>query len=421
VHTSKSDSGPSRPTVVLATRTFLPEPLAAALRLGALADALARAGARVRVLTSRAPGQDRWTAPAGVEVHRAPVLRDATGSVRGYVPYLSFDAPLFLRLLTMPRADVVVNEPPPTTGVVTRLACGLRRIPYVYFAGDIVSDAAQAQGTSGVVVSVVRAMERFALRGAAEVVAVSQGVADRVRAISGRGAVVVPNGIDTSVGLPGTRVPPADFPVGEGPVFLYAGTVAPWLGAEIFLQAWPRVRRILPEATLVYLGQGGGWESLTAQVADVPGVVTREAVPPDRVGAWYAAADVALASLRPGGYDYAYPTKILSALAQGTPVVYAGEGTARDDVQENQLGNAADFRVEAVAQAMIELATAPGGDPRRDRDRLFAWVDENRSVRESSSRVAHVVLRVAERGRGRLRAPGDRRGSRERRGPHSRN
>ena len=39
--------------VTLATRTFTPEPTAAALRLGALARALAAGGDRVRVLTSR--------------------------------------------------------------------------------------------------------------------------------------------------------------------------------------------------------------------------------------------------------------------------------------------------------------------------------------------------------------------------------
>ncbi|ERH32937.1 hypothetical protein HMPREF1980_00212, partial [Actinomyces sp. oral taxon 172 str. F0311] len=39
--------------VTLATRTFTPEPTAAALRLGALARALAGGGDRVRVLTSR--------------------------------------------------------------------------------------------------------------------------------------------------------------------------------------------------------------------------------------------------------------------------------------------------------------------------------------------------------------------------------
>lgn len=110
--------------VTLATRTFTPEPTAAALRLGALARALAAGGDRVRVLTSRlAPtvardarengqaGDDAGRNRGLVEVRRAPVLRDPTGAVRGYLSYLSFDVPLVLRLLTTPRPDVVVCEP----------------------------------------------------------------------------------------------------------------------------------------------------------------------------------------------------------------------------------------------------------------------------------------------------------------------
>ena len=33
---------------------------------------------------------------------------------------------LFFRLLTAKRPDAVVNEPPPTTGLVTAIACGIR-------------------------------------------------------------------------------------------------------------------------------------------------------------------------------------------------------------------------------------------------------------------------------------------------------
>ena len=130
--------------VTLATRTFTPEPTAAALRLGALARALAAGGDRVRVLTSclapsvardarqlvdggAEPGEGRGL----VEVRRAPVLRDRTGAVRGYVSYMSFDVPLVARLLTGPRPDVVVSEPPPTTGAAVRIACAARRVPYV--------------------------------------------------------------------------------------------------------------------------------------------------------------------------------------------------------------------------------------------------------------------------------------------------
>ncbi|MDU5609325.1 MAG: glycosyl transferase family 1, partial [Actinomyces sp.] len=113
--------------VTLATRTFTPEPTAAALRLGALARALAAGGDTVRVLTSRlAPsvardarkaeesqaladaGDGAGEGPGLVEVHRAPVLRDRTGAVRGYVSYMSFDLPLLARLLVGPRPDVVV-------------------------------------------------------------------------------------------------------------------------------------------------------------------------------------------------------------------------------------------------------------------------------------------------------------------------
>ena len=154
--------------VTLATRTFTPEPTAAALRLGALARALAAGGDRVRVLTSRlAPsvardarqradgGVEPGESPGLVEVRRAPVLRDRTGAVRGYVSYMSFDLPLLARLLTGPRPDVVVSEPPPTTGVAVRLACAARRIPYVYYCADIVSDAAALAGVPGVGVRTV--------------------------------------------------------------------------------------------------------------------------------------------------------------------------------------------------------------------------------------------------------------------------
>ena len=86
-----------------------------------------------------------------VEVRRAPVLRDKTGAVRGYVSYLSFDLPLIARLLTGARPDVVVSEPPPTTGAAVRLACALRRLPYVYYCADIVSDAAALAGVPSIV------------------------------------------------------------------------------------------------------------------------------------------------------------------------------------------------------------------------------------------------------------------------------
>ena len=389
--------------VTLATRTFTPEPTAAALRLGALARALAVGGDRVRVLTSRlAPsvardarqGVDGGSEPgegAGlVEVRRAPVLRDRTGAVRGYVSYMSFDLPLLVRLLTGPRPDVVVSEPPPTTGAAVRIACAARRVPYVYYCADIVSDAAALAGVPSIVVRTVAGLESFALRGARRVIAVSDGVARRARDLGARDVAVVPNGVRVpDAVVTGT---PEGFSTCDGPVFVYAGTVAQWLAPEVFVDAFERVRARLGDARLVFVGQGSGWEALAERSRGVAGVDMIPAVSAEEADRWMARATATLASLRPGGYDYAYPTKILASLAQGTPVIYAGPGQAARDIAEGELGVACNLDADAVAEAMVGLASGTAAWVGAEGAR--AWVSMHRSV-EASSRAAAAVVRSA--------------------------
>ena len=389
--------------VTLATRTFTPEPTAAALRLGALARALAAGGDRVRVLTSRlAPsvardarriadgGVDAGEDSGLVEVRRAPVLRDRTGAVRGYVSYMSFDLPVLARLLTGPPPDVVVSEPPPTTGAAVRIACAARRVPYVYYCADIVSDAAALAGVPSIVVRTVAGLESFALRGARRVIAVSDGVARRARDLGARDVAVVPNGVRVpDAVVTGT---PEGFPTCDGPVFVYAGTVAQWLAPEVFVDAFERVRARLGDARLVFVGQGSGWIELAERARGVSGVEMIPAVSAEEADRWMARATATLASLRPGGYDYAYPTKILASLAQGTPVIYAGPGQAARDIAEGELGVACNLDADEVAEAMVGLASGTvawvGAEGAR------AWVSMHRSV-EASSRAAAAVVRSA--------------------------
>ena len=63
-----------RPHVVVATRVYSPEPVAAAFRQEALVDALERAGAEVTVLTTRAPGARRSSEAGGRRVSRWPEI-----------------------------------------------------------------------------------------------------------------------------------------------------------------------------------------------------------------------------------------------------------------------------------------------------------------------------------------------------------
>jgi glycosyltransferase involved in cell wall biosynthesis len=383
--------------VTIASRIYSPEAAAASFRLTALAGALADTGHAVKVLTTSAPASLREAARAtdsarrGVSVRRFPVLRDRDDYVRGYVQYLSFDGPLFFRLLTGRRPDAIVVEPPPTTGLVARIAAGIRRVPYVYYAADVWSDATASMGAPGIVTRVLRAVERFALRGAAQVIAVSDGVAERVRDIAGHDRVtVVRNGIDTSVFTP-------DGPVDESaPTAVYAGTMSEWQGADVFVRAWPAVLERVPDARLVFAGGGSAraeLQSLARELGVEASVSFAGVVPPQEAARLLRSARVGLVSITPGqGYDFAVPTKLFAAAACGTPVIFAGGGPPADVVREGGIGTVTAHDTDAVAMALLAALTAGSGHGRHDE--IADWARANVSIAAVGQAAADAVCGV---------------------------
>jgi glycosyltransferase involved in cell wall biosynthesis len=326
-----------------------------------------------------------------VDVSRWPVLRDAGGNVRGYVQFASYDGPLLLRLLSRRRPDVVVVEPPPTTGSIVRLVCALRRVPYVYYAGDVSSTAAAGIGVAPLLVRILRRVERFAMGGAATVLAVSDGVADEVRRLTeGRvPTVVVGTGVDTEVFSPTGEVD--DDP----PTLVYAGTMSEIHGAHVFVEAFLDVADEHPTARLLMFGQGTEEPALRGIAAGVSPhrVDFRGVVPGPVVARALTSARAGLASLRPDvGYDYAFPTKMFAATATGTPVVYAGPGPGAELVSENRLGWAVPWDRVAVADALRQaLATAPS---QAERSRLVGWTRAEAGQSIVARRAAQAVLAV---------------------------
>lgn len=345
--------------ITLVSRIFAPEPGAASLRLRAFANAAAHNGHDVTVLTSTAPaGYESVSASIDprVRVRRARVLRDSAGYVRGYLQYLSFDVPLSVRLLFTPRPTAVVVEPPPTTGAVVRVVCAMRRLPYFYYAADIWSDASAMAGAPGLVVRAVRWLERFAIRGASTVLSVSDGVTARLRELGIHDRVTtVGNGVDlTDFGPEGDRVELG------APYVVYTGTASEVHGARIFADAFERVHERLPNATLVFIGQGSERADIEAVAARLPKGTIRflSRQEPREVARWLRGAHAALASVKPdGGYDFAFPTKLYAAAACGTPTIYAGVGPGRSFVEELDEGRAVEYDVSVVADAIERALT----------------------------------------------------------------
>jgi len=385
--------------VTFATRIFAPEPAAAAFRLAALADELIARGHEVDVLTTRYESARSEHAGA-LRVRRAPVKRSRDGFVRGYLSYLSFDVPLAFRLLFVRRPDAVLIEPPPTTGLVATVVCALRRVPTVWYAADVWSDAAVIAGAPGWVTGVLRRTESWVMRRAAAVLAVSPEVADRVLELSGRVAVVVGNGVDTSVFSAGAAGAAESGGEPAAPTFVYAGTSSEFQGAAVFLDALAIVREEHPDARLTVLG-GGNDAALLAERANEfdAGVVTVLArQSPEVAAAHLRTATASLASIVPDvGYDFAVPTKIFASSACGTPVIFAGpDAAAARVVRSAPLGWASAYDASAIARAMseaIEAAQIPGHATVRLA--VAAWAEQTGSLTGVARRAADVVEKTS--------------------------
>lgn len=397
--THEARLAPHRPRVVIATRIYSPEVAAASFRLRALAHQLANAGASVRILTTRAPKANAIEpAVEGVSISRFPVLRDRDGNIRGYVQYLSFDVPLFFRLL-FSRADVMVAEPPPTTGAVSAMVSRFRRLPFVYYAADVWTDAVASTNAPRIVVTLMRKLEKSVVHRAHTVLAVSDGVAQRIQEFGATRVRTVGNGVDTTIFTPeGSRGDEADLGEKATPMFVYAGTMSEWQGSEVFLEAFA----LLSDALLAQLhifGQGSQLNSMRARAAEIA---------PDRIhfhgvvsaaetAQWLRRATASLVSIKPDqGYDFAKPTKLYAAAACGTPVVFAGDGAAKRLVTSADLGLAVPHSPEAVAEAMLQLAREQAeGQTAAMRATRATWARDHASLVAVGKSGADAILAIA--------------------------
>ena len=378
--------------VTIVSRIYAPEVSAAAGLLTSWARAFRDRGDDVAVVTTNPPRGMTVDDPPGIRVHRAPVLRDRQQYVRGYLSYLSYDIPLFFRLLFGRRADLYVVEPPPTTVAVVRVVAALRRTPYVVDAADLWSDAAAMVTSSPLVLKPLRVVELWGLRGARHLLAAHEPLIGRFREL---GIPTPATGIGFGADTGAFRYEPQ--PVPEPPVFVYAGTHSEWHGAGIFVEAFAEFLPRHPGARLRFIGNGQEREILSERAAElgIADAVTFETpIPPAMLAPILAGATASLASLKPGqGYDYAFTTKVYSAMAAGCPTIFSGVGPTAPFLREAanpDAGVAVDYDVPAVV-AELERAAAHPLDP-SSRTRLSDWARATYSLEAVAQRVVAASL-----------------------------
>lgn len=220
------------------------------------------------------------------------------------------------------------------------------------------------------------------------------------RVIGGRTELVaLRSGVDADTFRPGLDASAVRerFGLGERPVVVCVSRLVERKGQDVLVRAWPGIRRAVPGAALLLVGDGPLRGRLEAAARDggVGGdVVFAGGVPNADLPRYYAAGDVFAMPCRTrrGGMDVeGLGIVFLEASASGLPVVVGNSGGSPDAVRDGETGYLVDGRDDdAVARRIVTLLT-DGPLRRRMGEAGRRWVETDWRWQDSADRLGELL------------------------------
>jgi glycosyltransferase involved in cell wall biosynthesis len=329
--------------LTLVNQFYAPDISPTAQLAASLAEHRAAAGDRVTVITGRA-GYLEGLAPTGA-LQTGPGLRvrrvwtpdlGKSSVARRLLGYVTFLLGSLVRLVALPRQDVIVTMTTPPFAVLGALLHKAlhRRTRVVLWSMDCYPDAAERFGElrpGGVVSRVLRAVNRLAFRHLDHVVSLDGAMQDLLvsqyaPAPDRPAASVIPNwerlAMFSTVDVkpwPGYQ----EVDTAGRTVVLYLGNTGVGHRFDTVLDA---AARLGDEALFLFIGGGARWDELAAAVMQrgLTNVELRGYVPKDETPAVMAGADGALITLDQRSLGVMSPSKLHANLAAGLPILYVG-------------------------------------------------------------------------------------------------
>jgi len=397
---------------------YAPERTAVAPFTTGLCEHLAAEGHQVQVITAF-PYYPEWRVWEGYRgrlwqrerVNQVPLLR-----VWHFVPRrpsrllqrlafdLSFTVSFFLAGLFAGGCDVIYCVSPPPTLALSAYGLGkIKRAPYVIKLTDLASDAALSTGImkAGTAIGMARAVEAFAYRKAAGIVCLCQGFVDKLMArnVPPQKLHLISDWGDTENIRPlaHDRNDPAGFRVAHGMaegqfLALHTGNMGKKQDLMNIVRA-AELTRHEPGITWMLVGEGEERELLGTEAAR-RNLDTLKLLPLQPAGSlpqMYASADVLLLNQKAAVEDAVIPSKLLTYLAAGQPIVAAvsPRSEAARHIRQAQCGLIVPAEnPQALAHAVLEL--------RRDPARCAEFGNHGRSYAERNFTRQRVLQQYDE-------------------------
>ncbi len=280
----------------------------------------------------------------GVTVHRCwHFVPRQVSALKRILHEATFITTSSLRLLSLPRADVmVVVSPPLLLGAAAWIVGQLKRTPFVFHVQDMQPDAAVGLGMlrAGWFIRALYALEALAYRKAARVSGITQGmlVKFRRKGVPEEKLIYFPNAI--ALDKSSARPARGEFRRRHGlpaDAFLavYAGNLGVKQGLDVLLDAAQLVRD--QRIHILICGDGAQREVLTAQIRDLglPNMTMLPLQQGENYTALLEEADLCFITQQSGSGNSFFPSKLLGLLAQSKPVITVAD-------PESELAEAAD-------------------------------------------------------------------------------
>jgi len=307
------------------------------------AEHLASAGHDV-TMCAAVPYYPQWRVPAeyrglkftrearaGVAILRCPLyVPSAVNPIRRVLHEASFIASGFLRSLFCRRPDVLfVVSPPLGLAVAAVILSWLWRVPYVFHVADLQPDTALDLGMVGPgrVARLLYAVEHLAYRRAALVSTLTDAMRARIiaKGIPAEKVVLFADWADPQLfALAGGQSALIRQELGLGDAFLvlHAGNMGVKQGLDVVLDAAHQTRS---NSGIVYLLVGDGAMrphlEARARALALDNVRIVPLMDHERFLRVLAAADVCLVTQQRTVADVVFPSKVLTLLAAGKPVI----------------------------------------------------------------------------------------------------
>lgn len=325
---------------------YFPERTSVAPFTTGLSEHLAAQGHTVRVVTAF-PYYPEWRiweeyrgrftqkeARNGVEVHR----------VRHYIPGrpsslmerllhdFSFTAAALSAGLAVGNCDVIYCScPPPALALAAYFLSRIKNVPYVIKLTDLASDAALATGIlrEGILVQCARGLEKLVYRQAEAVVCLCEDFREKLAesGISAERLHLIPDWGDTEAILPcpsdgsfrkANRIAPEKF------VVLHTGNMGKKQNLVNMVRAGA-LSKGDPNLLWVIVGEGEERALVASEIKScgIDNVLLLPLQPVEGLCQLYAAADVLLLNQKAAVKDAVIPSKLLTYMASGQPVLAA--------------------------------------------------------------------------------------------------